>query len=141
MHIKSSQRQLVRAMAKEITTFPHQIKFKVDIFDHEDEWKSKGEKLVKVVLKDGSSFEPGKAQRQFQCGVELYSSREEIGDSKKITHTVTIESKDALPVEILGFTENSYQCSGRPYEISQARFIIRVFVDDLGKVIEERKER
>lgn len=130
-------------MAKEITTFPHPIPFHVDILDREGEWKSKGEKLTKVVLKDGSSLEPRKAQRQFQCGVELCfsSEKKENDDSEKITYTVTIESKDALPVEILGFAENSYKCSGRPYEIFQTRFVIRVFLDGRGIVIEERKER
>jgi len=125
-------------MAKEIT-FPYQIEFKYSVYDCNGECKIEGKKLRAVVLKDGNRLSPDKAKRQLECGVELNSSRKKIGDSEyKYTTTVTIINKDALPVKMLGFTEYSYSCPGRPREIfGGTSFALRVFVDDHGKVIQD----
>ena len=126
-------------MAKEIT-FPFQIKFYHKIYDSPKKYKVRGDRVDEVVLKDGNWLRLLKSEDQLECGVEINSSREETsGRFYDYTTTITIKNKDALPVEIRWYSEDSYSAPGFSSEsYCGGKYLTRIFMDEKRKVKVEK---
>lgn len=128
-------------MTTEIT-FPYSVKLEYTIYDFEGVYKVKGDRLHKVVLKNGKSLSLGKTNRQLEHGVKLeLSEGEECNHYFKNLITVTITSKNNLPVEIWWFSQSSYTYLKRFEEMDGRKYITRVFFDeDSGEVKVKRED-
>ena len=123
-------------MAKAIR-FPYQIKFYYSVYDSpKKKYKVRGDRVDEVVLKDGNWLRLLKPEEELECGVGMDSSREETSRHRfEYTTTITIKTKDALPVEIRWYTEDSYSAPGFPSEdFGSGKYLTRIFVDENGEV-------
>ena len=126
--------------------FPYQIKFHYSVYESPQKYRLSGDRLYEVILKTEKLYSRVifTSEQKAKCGVEIDYSREKISRYKiKCATTITIKTKEALPVGIQWYPEDSYSvqeslCDDLTSYVD--KYVIHIFEDEKGEVkVEQHK--
>jgi len=124
---------------KQITSFPYKISFSYKTYECGKVYKVKGKHIQEILLQDGNFLRNLNPEQQLKLGINCNTSKVKTGDhSFDVISVITIENKNALPVEIRWFSESSYADRRGREEFDGRKYLTRVFIDDInGEVKKE----